>query len=108
MNSLELHDVDTVLPATMLCDRGDERGCLLHGRESVVGVVTDQSRRREDTRAPKSRVHERDIRVAELVGREAVDAERGRVNDAAVSPSSRPNVGRESDVSARSCESITV
>ena len=97
----QLHDIGTILPAAMWTDRRDEPASFLGGHVPVASVITEQSWRRDDPRTLECGMHEGEIRAAELIGEKSVDAERVRKHIPSVSPSSRPNVGRESDVSSR-------
>jgi len=49
---------------------------------AAASVITEESRRRNDSRSGKHRVNEREVRPAEFVGEKAVDSERVRQNDA--------------------------
>ena len=52
----------------MWTDRRDEPASLLGGHVAIASVITEQSRRRNDTRALEGGVDEREVRAAELVG----------------------------------------
>ena len=59
-----------------------EASGLLGGHVAVASVLTEESWRRNDTRPSEGGMHECEVRAAELVGQEPVDAERVREHDA--------------------------
>ena len=81
----QLRDIGAILPAPMRADRRNQRSSRVVAQMAVPGVVDDEPRRRDD---PRVRNPSTSSAFARTIP--------------SVSPSSRPNVGRESGVSSRS------
>lgn len=98
----QLSDVGTVLPTPMRANRRDERSGLFVAHMPISSVIHDEPRHRDDPRPLQHGVNQREVRPPNSSVRNPSTSSAFARTMPSVSPSSRPNVGRESGVSSRS------